>query len=334
VTGDTCTVTQQGVTTTWVSSAISANCAVTATFAIDTFTVTAVSGGNGTITPPSQSVNSGSAASFTVTPNAAYHVASVTGDTCTVTQQGVTTTWISSAISANCAVTATFAPNPATQLVFVQQPTDGTAGVALSPAVTLEARDAFGDVVTTDTNNVTVTVSGPGPFDPGSTQTAALSGGVATFNNLAFDVAGSGYTLTAHDAGDGLTSSPSNPFSIVAAAAAKIVFTAQPANVTSGSTLGSVAVTEEDLFGNVITTDSASSVDFTVAACGGPVDLGNVTLSNGVGILAASSQRFYTLATGLTVTATSGSFTANSNTFDVVANPGLMFSDGFESCRL
>jgi hypothetical protein len=108
VTGDHCTVTQQGATTTWASGAITQNCAVTATFAINQYTVNAtVSGGNGSITPSSQIVNSGNTASFTVTPNASYSIGGVTGDHCSVTLSSGST-WVSDAITQNCAVTATF----------------------------------------------------------------------------------------------------------------------------------------------------------------------------------------------------------------------------------
>jgi|GEM_PF-2205508 len=74
------------------------------------YTVTASAGSNGSITPSSQNVASGSTASFTVTPAAGYR-ALVTGDTCTVTRVGITTAWTSSAITADCAVTANFVPD-------------------------------------------------------------------------------------------------------------------------------------------------------------------------------------------------------------------------------
>ncbi|MGE0209626.1 MAG: S8 family serine peptidase, partial [Lysobacteraceae bacterium] len=55
--------------------------AVTANFTLNSYTVTATSGGNGTITPASQNVSHGGTASFTVTPATGYHVVSVAGDT-------------------------------------------------------------------------------------------------------------------------------------------------------------------------------------------------------------------------------------------------------------
>jgi hypothetical protein len=76
-------------------------------------TVTAAApDGHGTITPPSQMVIDGSSASFTVTPNPGFEVASVTGDTCTITQQSAFAPWTSSPITQPCAVTAKFVDSP------------------------------------------------------------------------------------------------------------------------------------------------------------------------------------------------------------------------------
>src|SRR6185436_12268542 len=93
---------------TWTTGAITADCTVTANFAVNIYMVTASSGGNGTITPAAQAVDHGSTASFIVTPAANYHVVSVNGDHCSVTQ-GSGNTWTSNAITQDCAVTATFA---------------------------------------------------------------------------------------------------------------------------------------------------------------------------------------------------------------------------------
>ena len=94
------------VGTTYTTNAITADCTVVASFAINTYTVTASAGANGTITPPTQTIDYGSTATFTVTPDTGYS-ANVTGDTCTVTH-GSGNTWTTNAISADCAVTATF----------------------------------------------------------------------------------------------------------------------------------------------------------------------------------------------------------------------------------
>ncbi len=218
-----------------------------------------------------------------------------------------------------------------TQLAFLQQPTNGAAGVALSPAVTVRVLDSKGNVVSADTHSVTLTVaSGPGGFDPGATRTVAFGSGVATFNNLVFDVAGTGYTLSAADAGDTLTSAPSSPFNIIPGAP-RLIFTTEPANVARGNALGTVAVTEDDGAGNVIP-DSASSADFTITTACGTFDLGSATMNNGVATL-VSSQAFYTLGSGLKINATTGPLSGTSASFSVVSSD-LIFADSFDGCRL
>jgi hypothetical protein len=217
-----------------------------------------------------------------------------------------------------------------TQLKFAQQPGNGVAGIALSPAVTVQVLDAQNNVVASDNNTVSLTVSA-GRFDPGATISAPLAAGVATFNNLVFDVAGTGYQLTAHDAGDTLTSSPSTAFAITAGAP-RLIFSTEPADVVRGTALGTIAVTEDDGSGNVVP-DSASSVDFTIAACGGTVNLGKATMSNGVATLNVP-QPFYTLTSGLAIHAGTGVLNGTSRTFKVTAGGDLLFTDNFEGCRL
>ncbi len=180
VSGDTCTVTQ-GSGNSWSGNAITQSCAVTATFAINAYTVTAaVSGGNGTITPPSQSVNYNGTASFTATPvSSAYHVVSVVGDTCTVTQQGTSTTWTSGSITQACTVTATFAINPPDHLMFVTQPADVFQGDRLG-ALQVAIVDVNGNVIATDSSSQVMlsTSACGGSVTLGQ---ATVSNGIASF---------------------------------------------------------------------------------------------------------------------------------------------------------
>ncbi len=298
VVGDTCTPALVSGTT-WTTGAVTSACAVTATFAIDTFTVSSsVTGGHGTITPASQTVNSGSPASATVKPDTGYHVVSVVGDTCTVTQQGTTTTWTTGNIATNCAITATFA---------------------------------------IDTFTVTAAVSGGnGSVTPPSQ--SVDSGSAATFTivpNTGFQVqSATGDTCTVSlSSGTTWTSSPITADCAVTVtfAANALVFTTQPSDVVRGSTLGTIAVTEEDSSGNVI--DNNATVDFTIAACGGSVDLGSVAMVHGVATL-DSSQTFYTVAPGLQITATATGVSGMSQSFAVTASSDFLFADGFDGCRL
>src|SRR5439155_6649610 len=63
--------------------------------------------------------------------------------------------------SASISGIATISINPAAanKLAFDQQPTDATAGVAIAPAVTVSVEDQFGNVVTSDSSRVTLTLN-------------------------------------------------------------------------------------------------------------------------------------------------------------------------------
>ncbi|MEO7326439.1 MAG: carboxypeptidase-like regulatory domain-containing protein [Dokdonella sp.] len=113
-----------------------------------------------------------------------------------------------------------------------------------------------------------------------------------------------------------------------------LAFVAPPADVFRGDRLGGVQVAIVDDQGNVITTDSSSQITLSTAACGGSVTLEQATVSNGIATFAAgATPRFYTLANGKQMAATSGSYNANA-TFNVITGGELLFADDFEICRL
>ncbi|HSU67068.1 MAG TPA: hypothetical protein VLJ39_09365, partial [Tepidisphaeraceae bacterium] len=83
------------------------------------------------------------------------------------------------------------------QLAILQQPTMGTAGQALG-TLKVEVNDQWGNLMSGDTSNVTLSIgSGAGGTLSGTT-TVAASNGIATFNDLTLSAAGT-YTLTAAD---------------------------------------------------------------------------------------------------------------------------------------
>jgi hypothetical protein len=91
---------------TYTTGAVTADCTVTASFAIDSVTVTAVvSGGHGTISPPTQAVSYGSPTTFTLAPEGGWHVSSATG--CGGSLSG--NTYTTAPITAPCTVQVAFA---------------------------------------------------------------------------------------------------------------------------------------------------------------------------------------------------------------------------------
>ena len=84
------------------------NKTVTATFTINTFTITASAGANGGITPSGAiSVNYGASQSFTITPNSGYHVADVLVDGGSV---AAVTSYQFTNVQANHTIAASFVP--------------------------------------------------------------------------------------------------------------------------------------------------------------------------------------------------------------------------------
>ena len=98
-------------------------------------------------------------------------------------------------------------------LVVTTQPTSAVAGAAISPAVQVSVEDANGNVVTSDNSSVTIAIgANPGNGTLSGTLTVAAVNGVATFNGLSINKAGTGYTLTATDGS--LTGATSSTFNI------------------------------------------------------------------------------------------------------------------------
>jgi hypothetical protein len=176
--------------------------------------------------------------------------------------------------------------------------------------------------------------SGPaGAVLSGTTTAVTDATGTATFGSptpISLALVGN-YALTAKDTTNAtLAPAVSSPFSISAGAPKQLVFTPAPANVMQGA-VTSATVSEEDASGNVTIADSSSVVAVSVSGCGGTVLLQNVVLSKGVATV--SNLRFYTVATGVQLSATSAALTGASASFNVSANANLIFANGFASCR-
>ena len=202
----------------------------------------------------------------------------------------------------------------ASKLVYGQQPSNATSGVADSPSITVDVEDPFGNIVTSDSSSVTLTVAS-GPGSASGTLTVAASSGIATFSNLKFDTAGN-YTLTASDGA--LTSATSSSFTVSPAAASQVVYGQQPSNVTAGvADSPSIVVDVEDQFGNIVTSDSSG---VTLAVASGPGSLsGTLTVAASTGIATFSNVKLDT-AGSYTLTASDGSLaSATSSSFAVGA---------------
>jgi hypothetical protein len=164
-------------------------------------------------------------------------------------------------------------PAAADHLAFVQQPTDTVAGAAISPAVTVQVLDRFGNLTTTSAG-VTVSLSGsPSGASLGGTRTQPAVGGVATFDDLSITRAGTGYRLTA--TAPGLSRITSAAFAVMPAAADHLAFVQPPADTTMGQPINAgassagVQVSIFDRFNNLLTADSGDTVTLAIGSGSG-----------------------------------------------------------------
>jgi hypothetical protein len=161
------------------------------------------------------------------------------------------------------------APGPATQLVFSTEPAGATVGGAFTtqPVVTVE--DASGDVITSDSSTVSLSIASGTPTSGGP---GALSGcspneslGVITFSGCQIGTTGTAYELDATDGS--LTAATSAAFNVTAA-------TPLP-HVTSFSPLSGVAGTHVTLVGTGLA--DATEVDFTGSSAPATIDSDTAT---------------------------------------------------------
>lgn len=206
----------------------------------------------------------------------------------------------------------TVVAGPPARFTFRVQPTGIVAGAAMTPAVQVAVEDAFGNLVTTATDPITLAVAAGSPSGGtlSGTSTQGPVNGVATFADLSVDKAGAGYALAA-SAGS-LPGATSGAFNVTFGAAVKLAFLTQPSGVIAGLPFApalQVAVT--DAFGNLVTTATSPITisleaappggtlagTLTQAADGGIVSFADLTIdATGAGYRLAASAPLLTAA--------------------------------------
>ena len=197
-------------------------------------------------------------------------------------------------------------------LAFQTQPTDTAPGQPITPAVTVEVQDDFGNVVTTSTASITLAIgTNPGGGTLGGTLTQSSVNGMATFDDLSIDLSGNGYTLVASSTG--LTETTSNPFNILVGVVAKFAIGAIGTQ-TVGQAF-SITITAQDAGNNTVSSFS-QTVDLTTTA-GAISPAVSGSFSNGqwtgsVTVTQAGAGRTITATrTGGTESGTSNAFTVD-----------------------
>ncbi len=210
------------------------------------------------------------------------------------------------------------------------QPEDATAGAVITPAVKVTAQDASGNTATSFTGSVSVAI-GTNPSGGtllATTPKTAVSG-VASFDDLRVNKAGTGYTLTATSGT--LTSATSSAFNITAGgvSAAQSTVTASPPTIEAGIGTSTITVTARDANDNaisgvtVVLSATGSGNSFTPAATGTTNTSGVMTATFSSTVVEAKtiSATIDGLAVSqtATVTVTSGAVSAVQST--VTASP-------------
>ncbi len=283
----------------------------------------AATGFTGAVTVALGANPGGGALSGTTTASAVGGVA--TFSTLSLDKVGTGYTLTASASSLTGATSAGFniTPGAASRLFFTVQPSTAVVDVAISPAVEVTARDAFGNTATGFTGNVTVAIgANPGGATLSGTTTVGAVAGVATFANLSLNRTANGYTLTASSSG--LTGATSDAFNVIPGTATQLAFTVQPSNTAAAATITpAVQVTARDALGNTATGFTGNITVAIASGTGtaGAVLSGTLTRSAVSGVATFNNLSIDRAGQGYRLRATSpGLSSATSATFHITTN--------------
>ena len=206
-------------------------------------------------------------------------------------------------------------PGAENKVAFSVQPSTTAAGATITPAVQVQVQDQFGNPVPAANDAITV-ARGSGVGNLTGTLTQTASAGVATFNDLSIDAAGTGYTLTA--SATGLTGATSSTFNI-SATPAQLGFFVQPSTTAAGATITpAVQVEIQDNGGNRVTT-ATNQVTLAFGNNAGGGTLSGTLSANAVnGVATFGNLSVNATGTGYTLAASATSLTgATSSAFDI-----------------
>lgn len=174
------------------------------------------------------------------------------------------------------ALAVTSAP-PGT-LAFAAEPSNVAVGVAMTPAVVVEALDARGQHDSTFTGRVSLTLVSPtGEARLTGNATVAAVFGLAVFDRLQFNAPESGLTLIA--SADGVTSATSAVFAVTNVPALLREVRGNGQQAKPGATLGKpLEVLVEDSRGKAM---AGITVTWVVTSGGGRITASSVTTTNG-----------------------------------------------------
>ena len=248
----------------------------------------------------------GASLSGTTTVAASSGVATFTGLAIDKAAVGYKLTATAGGLTSSTSAFFTVTPGTATHLVFSLQPSTATVATAITPKVEVTARDAQGNTATGFTGNVTLAIANnPTGALLGGTVTVAAAGGIASFSTLSFNLAGTGYTLSA--ASGALGGATSGPFDITSTRATQLSFSVQPSTTTAGTSIApAVKVTARDASGQVATSFTENLTVTISAGTGtaGATLLGTTTVAAVAGVATFSTLSIDNSGSGYRLSAT------------------------------
>ncbi len=275
---------------------------------------------NGTVTVALATNPSGVTLGGTLTATASNGVATFSGLSLNKAAPGYTLEVSASGLEGATTTAITVTPATATQLVITQQPPASvTAGSGFGLQASIE--DAYGNVVTTATNPVSVALANnPTAATLGGTLSVTASNGVAAFSGLTLTKAASGYTLQASSSG--LSSATTSAVTVTPAAATRVVITQQqPASVVVNTGFG-LQASIEDAYGNV---ETSASNKVTVVLSNNPTGAklgGTLSETASKGVATFSGLTLNKVGTGYTLALTSSGLTGATTTPITVTSTG------------
>ena len=213
-----------------------------------------------------------------------------------------------------------------TQLAYLQQPTNASAGAAISPAVAVQLRDADGNIASTSGVSIGASLfTGTGTL--GGTLNRLTDGsGTATFNDLSINRTG---VKSLQTSGTGLTPATSSSFTISPGSPAALVFVQEPSDGQAGAVIvPAVTVQLQDAFGNntpaIGLRDTMSLLSGSGALTGTLVrttDATGLATFNDLSVNQAGAKELRVGGAGVT-SATSRTFTLSAFTITASADAG------------
>ncbi|MBP6004870.1 MAG: carboxypeptidase regulatory-like domain-containing protein [Pyrinomonadaceae bacterium] len=216
--------------------------------------------------------------------------------------------------------TVNISAGPPTQLAFVVQPSNATAGQSIAHAVQVAIRDASGNTVTNSSDPVTISLANnPGGSTLAGTITRNAVNGTATFNDLSLDRVGVGYTFVA--AAPGLTLATSGGFEVTFGSPSALAFTVQPSNTAANAAISpAIQVAVRDAFGNTVT-NAVTTIAVAIGhnPAGGTLS-GTTTRTAVLGVANFSDLSIDNIGSGYNLDATAtGLASSLSGSFDIIS---------------